>query len=378
MNQHTPKRIVIVSHYYPPHLGGIEIVAKNQAELLASVGYDVTVVTSKVSANEQEYSKKNLLITRVNSWNLFERMGVPFPIFSPRLLFVLLKHIKNTDVVHIHDAFYISSIVATYCAWHYKKPLVLTQHVEMVNHPSSFVMLVQRIVYATTGALIFHLSSKIITLNDRVERFLTSRGVDGAKLVELSNGTDLSLFHPINPDKKIELRKKYGLSPDKKIVLFVGRFVPKKGFDKLLAAQSEEYQIVFVGGGVPGESNDKVVFRGKLSQAQVAEMYQAADIFALPSDGEGFPLSVQEAMASGLPIITTNDEAYGRYNFDKRYITLLDNSASETLRETISEIIRDDVRRQEMAQYSKQYAEDNFSWDTFLSKLTNLYDVLTI
>ena len=48
---------------------------------------------------------------------------------------------------------------------------------------------------------------------------------------------------------------------------------------------------------------------GQLPQAELAELYRAADVFVLPSEGEGFPLAVQEALASGLPVITSDNAA---------------------------------------------------------------------
>jgi glycosyltransferase involved in cell wall biosynthesis len=367
-------KILIASHYYPPHLGGIEIVVKNQAELLASAGNEVTVVTSKVTAEERSSKESHLEVIRVPAWNYLEKFGIPFPIFSPRVAYELFIQCKHADLVHIHDAFYISSFVAAV----FGKPIVLTQHVEMIKHPSSLVMLVQRIVYATTGAIIFRLSNRIITLNDRVEQFLVDQGVDTRKLIALSNGVDLSIFYPVDAGTKTALRKKYNLSLDKKIVLFVGRFVPKKGFNTLLAAQSDEYQIVFVGGDGPVANSEKVVFLGKLPQRTVAELYQASDIFVLPSEGEGFPLSVQEAMASGLPVVTTDDSGYKRYNLDRNNIYFLDTPTESNIRCALATIIKDDAKLRAMSSYSKKYAESYFGWNDFLLNLQKIYDLLVV
>lgn len=375
------KNIVVVSHYYPPHVGGLEIVAKNQAELLAAAGNKVTVITSKVSQDEHDTQSSHLHVVRVRAINMLERFGVPFPIFLPRLVPTLMRHIKAANVVHIHDAFYMSSFIAALCARWYGKPIVLTQHVEMINHPSHFVMFVQRLVYATTGAAIFRMSTRITTLNDRVEQFLLNRGVQREKLLALSNGVDLEMFHPVSNAQKFVLRQKFGLSLSKKIILFVGRLVPKKGFDKLLAAESDEYQLVFVGGDAPDEQtkkSDNVVFLGKLPQLQVAQVYQAADIFVLPSEGEGFPLSVQEAMATGLPIITSHDEGYRRYNLDKNFIYFLDHPTEHSVRKAIAAIVHDEKHLERMSTYSKTYARSNFAWPNVIAKLIGIYDSLPV
>ncbi len=370
------KNILIVSSYYPPHVGGLEIVVKSQAELLSAAGHRVTVVTSGIAAEGPDCLQKNLTIIRVGAWNIFERWGVPFPIFSPQFLLVLFRQTRTADIVHIHDAFYMSSFLAALCARVCEKPIVLTQHVEMIMHPNLLVKTMQRLVYATTGAIIFRLSARIITLNDRVELFLLNGGIHRSKLQALSNGVDLSLFHPVTLEHKQALRRKYHLSPHKKIILFVGRFVPKKGVDKLLAAQSEYYQIVLVGNETPRQSSENVVFLGPFPQSVVAEIYQAADIFVLPSEGEGFPLSVQEAMATGLPIITTYDAGYRRYHLDEKLIYFLDQPSESSVRRAITTIVNDDVHLEKMSSYSTHYARSYFGWPEILPKLLAIYDAL--
>lgn len=370
-------KILIVSSYYPPHLGGLEIVAFNHANLLAKRGHEVNVLTSSVNKAEVSYVKNGVNVIRVKALNFIEnKWGVPFPLFSIRFLWIAFREAKKSDVVHIHDVFYLSSFFAMLAARFYKKPVVLMQHVEMIKHPSKLVMMGQKLAFATTGAYVFKHSKKIITLNDRVDAFLMQCGVDNSKLVALPNGVDSTLFSPVSSAQKIDLKRKLGFSLDKKVVLFVGRFVPKKGFDKLMGASDDLYQLVFAGGTAPAGSDSRITFLGKLTQQELALVYQAADIFILPSEGEGFPLSVQEAMSSGLPIITTNDYGYVRYNFDRERFILLDDTSSKSIKETLYSIVNDNSKIRSMGEYSRSYALQYFSWDVVISELENLYKTL--
>jgi glycosyltransferase involved in cell wall biosynthesis len=369
------KKILIVTHHYPPHITGVGFVAQNHAKRLAALGNEVTVVTSDTGPLEKSYSTDGVNVVCVKAWNISESWDAPFPIFSPALLPALFKAVKQADIVHIHDAFYISSFWAAVIAKMYRKPIVLTQHVAMIAHPSRFVVMVEKVVYATSGALIFRLSNVIIAFNDRIERFLTERGVPKKKMVALFNGVDTNIFHPVALEEKQNLKKQLGFALNKKILLFVGRFIPKKGFDKILAAKSADYQIVCAGGAAPsGEFNEDVIFLGKLDQKDLARVYQAADVFMLPSKSEGFPLSIQEAMASGLPIITTDDSGYMRYGFDKKYISLIDDTNKESLRDAIYEIYHDDELLKEMGRYSAEYATQHFDWSMAISELDKLYE----
>lgn len=372
-------KIVIVSSYYPPHLGGLEVVAYNHANLLAARQHEVTVVTSSVARNEVSYTRNGVTVMRYKAYNFIEKsFGVPFPITTIRYIVNLYKEVKKADIVHIHDVFYLSSFFAARAAKKYQKPVILMQHVEMIAHPSKLVMFVQKAVFATTGAYIFKQADKIITLNDRVDAFLLKQGVPRSKLIALANGVDTTMFSPVSLLQKVELKKKFGFSLDKKVVLFVGRFVPKKGFHKLFEARDSAYQIVFAGGDSVSKSDETTVFLGKMSQADLVPVYQAADIFVLPSEGEGFPLSIQEAMSSGLPIITTNDCGYVRYNFDKEKLMLLDDTQPAALKKAILSLVHNNNVLQTMGAYSRSYVVANFDWQVVISQLENLYnDCLT-
>ncbi len=368
------KNILIVCHHYPPHITGVGGVALNQANHLARIGHTVTVITSDTNHDEKSSIVNNVNIIRIKALNFLEKFDAPFPIFYPQILLVLLKHIKKADIVHVHDGFYMSSFFAAIFAKFYRKPLILTQHISWVNHPSKIVLLAEKVVYATTGLVVFRLSDLIMTYNDRVEKFLITKNISKDKLVRLTNGVDMGLFHTVTKQEKNNLKLEFGLNVNKKIVLFVGRFVHKKGFDKVLASQSDNYQIVFVGGDVISKNTDRVIFLGKLSKEEISKVYKASDLFILPSESEGFPLSIQEAMACGLPIITAMDEGYRSYNLDSKLFYMINNPTNESVRDAIQLAISDDNKLEQMAKYSEEYARTNFNWSSTVDKLDKIYD----
>lgn len=376
--EHVKKNIVIISHYYPPHTGGIEIVASNHAKRLARLGNTVTVVTSKISSKEKDSIIDGVRVLRVKASNFFEQWGVPFPLFYPSLWSIQKSVIKHADIVHVHDAFYLSSFVGVLIAKIYKKPIVLTQHVALIAHTNPVVNLIQKVVYGTTGAFIFSNADKILTYNDRVRNFLLDRKVKEGKLISLINGVDTDLFRPLTHVEKEKARERFGFAPTENIILFVGRYVPKKGFDKVLALRNEKYKIMCVGGDTPKEKFENVVFFEKCDQTKLAEIYQIADLFVLPSVSEGFPLSIQEAMASGLPIVTVKDSGYEQYNLDTTLISLIDKSEVTLLKETVSTVIENSDLMKKMSEYSLNYARTYFDWSIVIEKLNTIYDSLVL
>jgi glycosyltransferase involved in cell wall biosynthesis len=104
----------------------------------------------------------------------------------------------------------------------------------------------------------------------------------------------------------------------------------------------------------------------------MADAYRACDVFALPSTDEGFPLTVQEAMSSGLPVVTTDDPGYAPYALDRDHVTLLPRDAGR-LREALHGLAADRARRDRMARYSRAYAADGFSWSGHAGSLLRIY-----
>jgi len=372
-----PKNIVLVCHYYVPHTGGIEVVVKNQAEQLAARGHNVTVVTSRIGARQFKQRIKNVTVLRLPALNILEKRGVPFPFFEPfSLLWTLIFTVRKADAVHIHDAVYMPCVVAAMVAGLWRKPLVVTQHVDLVEHPSSLVMIAQKLLHGLAGRLVYRTSSVVFTLNDRVAQHVVDHGAASHKLKNVVNGVDTSLFHPADAATKLAARKTFNLSTTKPVVLFVGRFVPKKGFNKVLAAQSSNYQLVFAGGDARKSNDPNVIFLGKLPQPQLADLYRAADVFVLPSVGEGFPLSVQEAMATGLPIILADDKGYARYKLDHDLVCALSEATNQNVQTAIAELTANADRRNRMGAYSRHYASQNFSWERITTQLETHYDSL--
>ncbi len=91
-------------------------------------------------------------------------------------------------------------------------------------------------------------------------------------------------------------------------MIFVGRFVEKKGLGvlKVLATNNPKIQFALVGKGPirPQEWElPNIIVLDQQPQSSVADLYRAGDVLLLPSVGEGYPLVIQEAMACGLPVI---------------------------------------------------------------------------
>ena len=371
-----PLNVLIVSAYADPHVGGVEVVVGQQARTLAALGHDVTVVTSRCgpggAAREQA---DGYTVVRVPAWNGLEHSrGVPFPVWSPGAARRLGALVRDADVVHVHDVYHGSSVLAAVLARRRRRSLFVTQHVAIVAHDKAVVELAQKLVYCCAGRLLWRWATTITVYNPIVAAFLGRRGVPAGKVRLVYNGIDTRRFCPGDPGAVRATRARYGLAPQLPVVLFAGRLVPKKGFQKLLDARGPEYQVVLAGPGqIPGHVPAGVRFLGPVSREQLRDLYQASDIFALPAAGEMLTLAMQEAMSCGLPVVATADEAYAGYDLDPSGVALVTPEPA-VLRQTFLDILGDPDRARHMRAYSRRLAQQRFDWQANAEHLESDYD----
>ena len=370
----SARRILLVCHYYAPHVGGIENVVQAEAERLAARGHEVTVLTSSDRGGVSR--EGDVRVVRVAAWNGLEhRAGVPFPVFSPRLLSRALRLAREADIVHIHDCFYLSSWSAGLAAALARKPVVLSQHVAVVEHPSALVSAVQKLVYGCAGRLLIRRAARICVINEHVGRFVRGLGAREEKIVILSNGVDTDRFRPPkDPAERERLREEFGLPIGRPLALFVGRLVPKKGINIALAAPREGYELVVAGSGDARALDGRagVHFLGSLRPERVAELMRACDVLVLPTVGEVFPLVVKEAMSTGLPVVTTDEPDYADPGVDRRGLVLVPREPG-AVGEAIMRTVADRAEYERMSGHALEYARRCFSWSDHMEVLTHTY-----
>lgn len=167
--------------------------------------------------------------------------------------------------------------------------------------------------------------------------------------IVVPNSIDNTLFKKLD---KIECRKKLGLPLDKTIIAFVGWFVDRKGSLRVSLAldgipENDVYS-VFIGEGPEEPTNDNILFKGKVLHDEVPLYLNAADAFVLPTLQEGCCNAVVEAMACGLPIISSNLP----FNWDvlnKDNSIMVDPQDVEEIRLAIIKLRDDATKRAEMS-----------------------------
>ncbi|MBO5371020.1 MAG: glycosyltransferase family 4 protein [Clostridia bacterium] len=160
--------------------------------------------------------------------------------------------------------------------------------------------------------------SGIIAVSTKNANELKSKGIfDDIPMIVCPNATDHSLFYVKD---KTKCRNKFGLPHDKFIVAFVGGFIERKGDKRLLEAINSIDGVygIFAGRGDDKPTGDKVLYCDALEHKDVCDFLCAADVFCLPTLGEGSCNAVVEAMSCGKAIISSdlpfNDDALNAEN----------------------------------------------------------------
>lgn len=140
------------------------------------------------------------------------------------------------------------------------------------------------------------------------KKLISQIGLSESRIGLFPNGVNLKEFFPYD---KISMRNKYGFHLSQFIIAYVGQFDYRKGVMRLAAAlngQADECGVIYIGDGPLKPNNKNILFQGKVKHSQVAELLSAADIFVLPTLAEGSCNAILEALACGLPVITSSGE----------------------------------------------------------------------
>lgn len=294
--------VVQVTPYYPPHLGGLENVAKAVAEGLAQHG-PVLVLTSRSGSipGPKIERRENLVIRRLFS---LEFAHVPFiPALLPRLLFL-----PRRAVVHVHIAVAFVPEMVWLASLVRRRPYVAHFHLDVA--PSGYFGPIFTAYKRFILPGVLRAAAKVIVLSKDQGALLRARyRVAPERIVVVPNAVGADFF--CDPTQSPSHSGPFRL-------LFVGRLAPQKNVALLLRSMAEvtgSTELVIVGDGeqramlqdLLAELNlPNVRMIGPKTGDDLIAWYRWADAFVLTSEKEGMPLVLLEAMAGGLPVIGTD------------------------------------------------------------------------
>ncbi|PSB64031.1 hypothetical protein DSM107010_64310 [Chroococcidiopsis cubana SAG 39.79] len=174
-------------------------------------------------------------------------------------------------------------------------------------------------------------------------------------------------------------------------LLFLGRLVPEKRPDLLIEAfqalKPSGWKLVFAGGVSDTRlyvskllnaiaSDPNVVFAGELWGTQLAEIVRGAGLFVLPSDVEGLPLAMLEAMREGVPVVASNIPPHQQLVGETRGVLFQAGNLNSCI-QRLDWAIAHPQKMRVMADKAQEYVKLNYNWDRIAAENIKLYEALS-
>jgi glycosyltransferase involved in cell wall biosynthesis len=347
--------------------GGAERVSYEVYERLARWGAEITVLTTTPPGpSPQLETIDGVRVVRVPALDLSRLTGAQSSI-APRALpraFRLAEE-WSSHVLHANSLHFQTSISAAMVARRRRVPLVTTAHLAHLRHLPRLTGIAARAYEETAGRFILGSSTRVIAVSRGVVAHLRSLGVPREKIDLIFNGVDHDLFKPADD-----------AGTHTPVVLFVGRLIANKGPDvliraaELLTREGVTLEVVFVGDG-PLRSRleagverrrmgDRVKFIGHSSD--VAGWLRRAAVFVRPSLTEGLPLTVLEAMASGVCVVASNVPGNNELIEHGVNGLLVTPDDPRSLAQALRSVLVGEERRARLAE-SGYLSSRTYSWD---------------
>ncbi|OJF90258.1 glycosyltransferase family 4 protein [Alkalibacterium sp. 20] len=300
---------------------------------------DETVKGNKINIYQPKYmSFSKLKIFGNNISNLLFDMAVKRA----------FKKIDNRfDLLYAH--FWNNSVVARELAEEYNLPIFVATGESTIWITDIYN---KKKIYDSLDKItgVISVSKKNLNESKKMKLVKSDEGI------VIPNSVNRDKFRPMNKQKA---RLELGLNSDSFIVAFTGAFNHRKGVKRLLEAieNLEDVRVILIGSGDIDSAGSKVLFSGQVPHDMVSKYLNCADVFALPTLAEGCSNAIVEALACGLPIISSNLEFNDELLNNDNSIRIDPNSIEE-LSEAIK-VLRDDKElRQKKSDAALQTAEE--------------------
>jgi len=400
MNEVKNMKIAHLIPQFYPYVGGAEICIHNVCRTLVDEGHEAVIVTTAYKPD----NKLKLPYEVVALWNRTSGLMKKYPLIGKQYLLRKLAHLQKE---HKFDLWQVTAgyPLGIYAVDFFRKnniPCILRccgediQKFPQIDYGYRLDPQVDSLVKSQ-----FPLFNGFVALTETVREEYLELGINEENIRIIPNGADFAKFAKArsNSDKICEIRRKYNVG-DKKLILTTGRYHSKKGFDlipaiaKILKDRGEDFIWIVAGrqtsvlkekyseskelGIVCSEeytrSDSEDAF--SLPPDSLVELYCAADLFVLPTLIETFGMVLVEAMAAGLPILTTDapgvkDVIEEGENGIK--LPVQDNAA---MAEKIIEVLANNTFAERLSKTSLEMAEEVYDWKVVTGKYIEFYEQL--
>ncbi|MEA3453441.1 MAG: glycosyltransferase family 4 protein [Candidatus Caldatribacteriota bacterium] len=377
-------RIAFFTNCYKPLINGVVTSISSLKEAYERKGHEVYVFAPKV----EDYVDQEKNVFRYRSVNLTTKVKYPLPIpLSFRVKKVITEF--NPDIVHIHHPFLLSSVAIMY-GKRLGIPKILTIHTQYEQYAYYVSPVPERVTHEAIKMIISNLAYKtdcITTPSASMKELIEGYGIKN-RIEVIPNAIHLISFKEDNELKRTEIKRKYNLKEDDKIILFVGRIASEKSIDKLIKAlaiikkrNNGKEKLLIVGNGPAMDElkqltqslkvEEDVIFTGTVSYEEIQHYYKMAYVFTIASTTETFGIVTIEALASGTPVLAIKAPGAVDILTDGLDGLLVDDDV-EKFANALEKIIREPELREKLSRGALKTSE-KYSINTISERMLNLY-----
>lgn len=385
-------KILQVTTFFDPVVGGVETQVADLAEQLQASGYEVEIATTDSGRNGSRVGLANapkthvgIKVQRVRTWFSFSE----FHKFAPGLFKLFWR--SNADIFHVHGLRKPELYLALIAGKLRGKRIVVSTHNPFQDHHSLKLSILIKLHDIFVGLLLMRFVDHYFLLSSAEISILRRFGVAKRRLTVVGNAIHPDFFVEAQVDRSELLQK---LSHDSgksvaerdwdKIVLGVGRLREIKGFQHLREAVKALPKVLFVIVGGPDDYADdliamyrnypNVVVSGKFyPRAELKKFYSLADVFVLPSLEEPFGLVLVEAMAQGCAALASEVGGPAEILHRSTYGFLVEPGDGLAWKVKLSEILHSPSVLKRFQMKAKERAEQ-YRWESILPKYTHVYN----
>ena len=370
-----PLRIVMLGHKrIPSREGGVEIVVEELATRMAEAGHRVTCLNragKHVSGKEFETaSLKEFRGVQIKTVPALDKKGLAA--MTASVTGALVAAFGKYDVVHFHAE---GPCAMLWLPKLFGKRCVATIHgldhqrAKWGRFARSYIMLGEKCAVK--------FADEVIVLSKGVQQYF--KDTYGRETIFIPNGVS-------KPELRdaCEIEERFGLEKDG-YILYLGRLVPEKGITYLIDAFKSvktDKKLVIAGGSSDTEAfaqelkeraagDDRIIFTGFVQGRTLEELYSNAYVYTLPSDLEGMPLSLLEAMSYGNCCVTSDIEECAAVTGD--HGLTFPKSNTDALGALLQKLCDEPQTVESYKNTSRDYITQKYSWDDVTERTQELY-----
>lgn len=369
-------RVAMLGHKrIPSREGGIEIVVEELSTRMVKLGYQVTCFNRRghhVSGSEFDGSQlseyKGIKLKSV--WTL-DKKGLAA--ITASLSAAIKAAFGKYDVIHFHAE---GPCAMLWIPKLFGKRCIATIHGIDWQRAKWGIFASKYIKFGEKIAAKY--ADEIIVLSESVQKYF--KDTYGRKTIFIPNGVNRSIIH-----KPKLIREKFGLDKDS-YILFLGRLVPEKGISYLIEAFKQiktDKKLLIAGGSSDTDEflrklkklardDDRITFTGFVQGQLLEELYSNAYLYVLPSDLEGMPLSLLEAMSYGNCCVVSHIAECTEVVEDKA-ITFQKGNVQD-LKEKLQRLCDDPSTVQKYKNVASDFICGKYNWDDITRKTLAAYE----